>query len=157
MWRRRLTVGWVGDSRAYWVSDQGAELLTHDHSWANEAIARGEVTAAEAAVSPLAHALTRCLGPLEVIDPEATAGRPRSRIQEVVPTSAPAICRAPGIVLCSDGFWNYFSRAEEVASLVRAAGPDPSRAAIARRLVNHALLRGGRGQLTVLVYEHKHR
>ena len=32
----RLTVGWVGDSRAYWVSARGAELLTSDHSWLNE-------------------------------------------------------------------------------------------------------------------------
>src|SRR5262249_50690521 len=28
IYRRRLTVGWVGDSRAYWIGTHGAELLT---------------------------------------------------------------------------------------------------------------------------------
>jgi serine/threonine protein phosphatase PrpC len=156
LWRRRLTVGWVGDSRAYWVSDQGAELLTHDHSWANEAIARGEVTALEAAMSPLAHALTRCLGPLEVVDPDAAVGPREIRIQEVVPDVRARDLPGPGwIVLCSDGFWNYFARAEEVASLVHAAGPGASPAHIARRLVNHALVRGGQDNTTVLVHQHR--
>jgi serine/threonine protein phosphatase PrpC len=156
VWRRRLTVGWVGDSRAYWVSDQGAELLTHDHSWANEAIARGEVTASEAALSPLAHALTRCLGPLEVDDPDAPADRARRRIQEVAPDVRARDLPGPGwIVLCSDGFWNYFPRADEVASLVRAAGDGASPADVARRLVNHALLRGGQDNTTVLVHQHR--
>ncbi len=156
VWRRRLTVGWVGDSRAYWISEQGAELLTEDHSWANEAIARGEVTAAEAAASPLAHALTRCLGPLEVVDPAAPPGAPRQRIQEVVPDVRARDLPGPGwIILCSDGFWNYFSPAGEVASLVKGLGPAPSPALVARRLVNHALLRGGQDNTTVLVHHHR--
>jgi serine/threonine protein phosphatase PrpC len=156
VWRRRLTVGWVGDSRAYWVSDQGAELLTQDHSWANEAIARGEVTADEAALSPYAHALTRCLGPLEVVDPNAGPEAPRHRIQEVVPDVRARDLPGPGwIVLCSDGFWNYFPAAAEVAKLVHALGPRPTPGEVARGLVNQALLRGGQDNTTVLAYQHR--
>jgi serine/threonine protein phosphatase PrpC len=156
VWRRRLTVGWVGDSRAYWVSDHGSELLTHDHSWANEAIARGEVTEVEASLSPLAHALTRCLGPLEVVEPGAPGGAPRARIQEIVPDVRARDLPGPGwIVLCSDGFWNYFSHAQEVAALVRGAGPDAGPGRVARRLVNQAILRGGQDNTTVLVHEHR--
>jgi PPM family protein phosphatase len=156
VWKRRLTVGWVGDSRAYWVSDQGAALLTHDHSWANEAMARGEVTALEAAQSPLAHALTRCLGPLEVVDPDAPEGPGKRRIQEVVPdVRARDLPGAGWIVLCSDGFWNYFPTAEEVATLLRAGGPAASPAHVARSLVNHALLRGGQDNTTVLLHQHR--
>jgi serine/threonine protein phosphatase PrpC len=155
LWRRRLTVGWVGDSRAYWVSEQGAELLTHDHSWANEAVARGEVTELEAALSPLAHALTRCLGPLEVMDPDAPPNA-RPRIQEVQPDVRARDLPGPGwIVLCSDGFWNYFSPATEVAALVRSLGANPSAPLVARRLVNHALVRGGQDNTTVLVHQHR--
>lgn len=155
LWRRRFTVGWVGDSRAYWISDQGSELLTHDHSWANEAIARGEVSEVEAALSPLAHALTRCLGPLEVIDPDAPEGT-RPRIQEVVPDVRARDLPGPGwLVLCSDGFWNYFSPAHEVAALVRGAGPDAVPGRVARRLVNQALLRGGQDNTTVVVHQHR--
>ena len=63
----RLTIGWVGDSRAYWVPTEGPpELLTHDHSWVNETVDRGEMTEAEALQQPLAHALTRCPRPARV-------------------------------------------------------------------------------------------
>ncbi len=107
-------------------------------------------------MSPLAHALTRCLGPLEVEDPDAAAGPREVRIQEIVPDVRARDLPGPGwIVLCSDGFWNYYSKADEVASLVRAAGPDASPADVARRLVNHALVRGGQDNTTVLVHHHR--
>jgi serine/threonine protein phosphatase PrpC len=157
VWRRRLTVGWVGDSRAYWVSENGAELLTQDHSWAVEAVARGEMTEAEAAQAPLAHALTRCLGPLEVVDPDDP--KTRRRIAEVAPDVRARDLPGPGwVVLCTDGFWNYFPRATDVATLVRSAGAGTSGvtpAPAARKLVNVALARGGQDNTTVLVHEHR--
>jgi serine/threonine protein phosphatase PrpC len=154
VWRRRLTVGWVGDSRAYWVSDHGSELLTRDHSWANEAVARGEVTPEEAMRSPLAHALTRCLGPLELADPDDQNAASR-RIVEIEPEVRARDLPGQGwIVLCTDGFWNYFPEAADVAELVRAVGPDASPGLIARRLVVRALAAGGQDNTTVLVHEH---
>lgn len=154
VWRRRLTIGWVGDSRAYWVSENGAELLTEDHSWANEAIARGEVTEAEAMLSPLAHALTRCLGPLEVADAEDPSGN--ARIREVQPDVRARDLPGPGwVVLCSDGFWNYFPTAAQVAAMVRSTTSPASPGRIARKLVNVALARGGQDNTTTLVYEHR--
>ena len=159
LWRRRLTIGWIGDSRAYWISQHGAELLTRDHSWATDAIARGEVTEAEAALSPFAHALTRCLGPLETAgddDLDRARERPPPPIIEVLPEVRSRDLPGPGwIVLCSDGFWNYFSRADAVARLVSELGPSPSPALVARRLVNHALVRGGQDNTTVLVHRHR--
>jgi serine/threonine protein phosphatase PrpC len=156
VWRRRLTVGWVGDSRAYWVSDTGAELLTQDHSWATEAVARGEVTEAEAMQSPLAHALTRCLGPLEVVDPDEPSTR--RRIVEVTPDVRTRDLPGPGwVLLCTDGFWNYFPTAAHVAALVRSTGGGAATtpARVARKLVNNALARGGQDNTTMLVYEHR--
>jgi serine/threonine protein phosphatase PrpC len=161
VWRRRLTVGWIGDSRAYWVSEHAAEQLTRDHSWTVEAVSRGDVTEAEAILSPLSHALTRCLGPLEVADAEDLRGRsdavgPRRRIAEVQPDLRARDLVGPGwVVLCSDGFWNYFSKAPDVARLVRMGNGMSSPFRIARRLVNHALARGGQDNTTVLVYEHR--
>jgi PPM family protein phosphatase len=156
VWRRRLTVGWIGDSRAYWVSDSGAELLTEDHSWANEAVARGEVTELEAMTSPLAHALTRCLGPLEIADVEGPPDPRRPRIREVQPDVRARDLPGPGwVVLCSDGFWNYFPAAAQVAHVLRGAGTPRTAGRIARRLVNLALARGGQDNTTALVYEHR--
>jgi PPM family protein phosphatase len=146
VYRRRLTIGWVGDSRAYWITPHGAELLSRDHSWANEAVARGEMTEEEAMLAPLAHALTRCLGPLEV----GEAGR---RIPEVEPEVRARDLPGPGhVILCTDGLWNYFSNAAALAELVRMAGPRASPADLARTLVNHALVKGGMDNTTVAVY-----
>ena len=140
--RRRLTVGWVGDSRAYWVTKRGAELLTRDHSWVNETVDRGEMSEEEALRSPLAHALTRCLGPLE--DPKG----------EVRPSVKTRDLAGPGhLLLCSDGVWNYFTL-EELRAHVGAVA-DLSAAAIARSIVNRALAAGGHDNASVAVYHHR--
>jgi serine/threonine protein phosphatase PrpC len=150
VFRRRLVVGWAGDSRAYWISPNGAELLTRDHSWATEAVLRGEMTEAQAMAAPLAHALTKCLGPLELEGPSQLRGR----YDEVTPDVCVRDLRGPGhLVLCTDGLWNYFPSAPELASVVRAAGVGASTALIARCLVNHALARGGGDNVSVAVHK----
>jgi serine/threonine protein phosphatase PrpC len=143
VYRRRITVGWVGDSRAYWITDGGGELLTRDHSWVNEAVGRGEMTEEQALQQPLAHALTRCLGPLEVGD----------AVVEVEPEVRARDLPGSGhIILCSDGLWNYFPNAGQISALVKAAGPGALPAQIARRLVNHANAKGGQDNVSVAVY-----
>ena len=143
VFRRKVVIGWAGDSRAYWISPTGAELLTRDHSWAAEAVARGELTEAEAAASPHAHAITRCLGPLETCATTVNDFTPEVTVREIA---------GPGhLVLCTDGLWNYFPSAAELASVVRAAGAKASTATIARCLVNHALARGGEDNVSVAV------
>jgi serine/threonine protein phosphatase PrpC len=141
VYKQRLTVGWIGDSRAYWVSPSGSELLTHDHSWVNETVARGEMSESEAMAAPLAHALTRCLGPLEVGD---------GKISEVDPDIRVRKLPGPGhVILCTDGLWNYYPSAPDITLLVRSAGVGANAAAIARVLVNHALARGGGDNVSV--------
>src|SRR4029077_5513019 len=56
-----VTVCWVGDSRAYWLSaDHGdARLLTRDDSLGEHLVAAGALTEAEAVESPHGHVLTR--------------------------------------------------------------------------------------------------
>ncbi len=138
----RLTVGWVGDSRAYWVSARGAELLTSDHSWLNEVISNGTLTYAEAMDSPLAHALTKCLGPLD------GAGA----AEGVEPDVRARTVDGPGfLVLCTDGLWNYFPSPEAFADLVRDAGDDADAETLARYLVCRALAEGGGDNVSVAV------
>jgi serine/threonine protein phosphatase PrpC len=155
----RLTVGWVGDSRAYWVpadAKREAQLLTRDHSWVHDAIESGDFTEEQAMQSPLAHALTRCLGPLEIMDPDDASGLSRRRVQDVEPDVKSLDLRGSGhLVLCTDGFWNYFSAPSDVAALVRSAGDGATAQGISRLLVNHALARGGQDNVTVLVYAHE--
>jgi serine/threonine protein phosphatase PrpC len=146
VFQRRIIVGWVGDSRAYWVTEAGAELITRDHSWVNETVDAGEMTEAEAMAAPLAHALTRCLGPLESDEGASPDVVPDVRMRH--------LGGAGDVVLCTDGLWNYFSPAAEVAAVVRAAGKGASAGLIARCLVNHALWRGGGDNVSVAVYKH---
>jgi serine/threonine protein phosphatase PrpC len=144
--RRRATVGWVGDSRAYWITARGGELLTRDHSWINETVGRGEMTEAEAMSSPYAHALTRCLGPLEVGE----------ALEQVSPDVRTRDLAGPGeLLLCSDGLWNYFPEADALRAIAEGAGVDAPLGLVARRLVNHALARGGHDNVTVALYRHR--
>ncbi len=138
----RAIVGWVGDSRAYWVTQEGGEVLTQDHTWVNEAVASGEWTEKEAMQQPLAHALTRCLGPLEW-DGSGT----------VEPDVAVHDLHGPGfLLLCTDGLWNYFSTAAEIARLI---DPTMGVSEAAERLVNGALAAGAHDNVTVALYRHR--
>ncbi|MEU4428025.1 protein phosphatase 2C domain-containing protein [Actinoplanes sp. NPDC024001] len=131
--------GWIGDSRAYWLREQGpAEQLTEDDSWARHVIALG-VDPQVAMNDPKAHAITAWLG--------ADAGPVRPRVGAFTVTE-------PGhLVLCSDGLWNYLTDPAVFADVVRAAltaasGPSPLLAA-ARALVAYANDAGGADNITV--------
>ncbi len=130
-----ITVGWVGDSRAYWIDAEGARLLTHDHSWINAVLASGEMTEEEAQAAPQAHAITRWLG----ADGE-DASTPEV-VQLRVETSGT-------LLLCTDGFWNYASTSEKIAELLKAK-EETEALAIGRELVAFANEQGGRDNVTV--------
>jgi serine/threonine protein phosphatase PrpC len=136
---RELVVGWVGDSRAYWLPDAAGSaprLLTTDDSFAAEQIADG-VPRALAENGPHAHAITRWLG---VDAPDHT------------PRTVSVDLDGPGWVLvCSDGLWNYCSEAAAVAALLvetlPASGDEPL--ALAEALVAWANAQGGQDNITV--------
>ena len=58
----RVTIGHVGDSRAYRLREDDLEQLTDDHSLVGELVRRGELTPEEAAVHPQRSVITRALG-----------------------------------------------------------------------------------------------
>ena len=132
-----LVVGWVGDSRAYWLPDDGApRLLTTDDSFAAEQIAAG-VPRATAETGPQAHAITRWLG---VDAPDHT---PR--------TVSLDLDRPGWVLVCSDGLWNYCSEPGDLAALVattsREVGDEPL--ALSGALVDWANAQGGQDNITV--------
>ncbi|GAA0696533.1 hypothetical protein GCM10010193_59070 [Kitasatospora atroaurantiaca] len=135
-----VTIGWVGDTRAYWIPDDrvGAEpyRLTEDDSWAARMVAAGLMGEAEAYADPRAHAITGWLGAdAEEIDPHTVSFTPH----------------VPGVLLiCTDGLWNYAEAATDLAEVVRAdARTDPL--AAARTLVRFAVEAGGHDNITVAV------
>ncbi|CAL9561300.1 PP2C family serine/threonine-protein phosphatase [Streptomyces sp. Tu 3180] len=132
-----LVVGWVGDSRAYWVPvDRSAPSarLTEDDSWAAQMVAAGLMGEAEAYADQRAHAITGWLG---------------ADAYELEPHTASFKPDRPGVVVvCTDGLWNYAESAEEMAAVVPAdAAARPLHGA--RVLVGHALDGGGHDNVTV--------
>ena len=105
---RRPSAGWGTVAPTGLARAQGMQL-TRDHSWVNEVVDAGEMTEAQALASPLAHAITRCLGVMEGESP-ATApeiGLMKSRLD------------GPGmLLLCTDGLWNYAPETEQIGALL---------------------------------------
>ncbi|MEU3945587.1 PP2C family protein-serine/threonine phosphatase [Streptomyces sp. NPDC029526] len=132
-----LVVGWVGDSRVYWVPvDRSAPpaRLTEDDSWAAQMVAAGLMGEAEAYADQRAHAITGWLG---------------ADAYEVEPHTASFKPDRPGVVVvCTDGLWNYAESAEDMARVVPPdAAVRPLHAA--QVLVGHALDGGGHDNVTV--------
>ncbi|MER5397589.1 PP2C family serine/threonine-protein phosphatase [Streptomyces sp. NPDC002599] len=134
-----LIVGWVGDSRVYWVPVDRSSLparLTEDDSWAAQMVAAGLMNEAEAYADERAHAITGWLGAdAYELEPHTVSFKPDR----------------PGVVVvCTDGLWNYAETAEEMAEAVPLdAAERPLQSA--RVLVGHALDGGGHDNVTVAV------
>ena len=134
-----ITVGWVGDSRAYWFDREDALQLTVDDSFAEEGIAKGLLTPEQAAKSPFLHSITHWVGPDAPERPPRTVSLRPDR---------------PGrLVLCTDGLWNYAPSADELARLIAALPDGAAPAAVARALTDTANERGGHDNITVAVVD----
>jgi serine/threonine protein phosphatase PrpC len=135
-------VCWLGDSRAYWLAagpGSAAQQLTRDDSVAEEMVAAGLLSEADALASAQGHVVTRWIG-AELSDP------------------APHVVRfeppGPGaLLLCSDGLWNYQPEPAKLAGLaLPAALTDPLGAV--RTLVSFALDAGGSDNVTAVLAPH---
>jgi serine/threonine protein phosphatase PrpC len=131
-----VVVGQVGDSRVYWIADQGkSRQLTTDDSWSQEMMAHG-MSRQQAESAPQAHSITRWLG----------ADSP-DEVPRVVPTYPTG---AGWILVCSDGLWNYCSDADDLAQLVHrvigSVGTNPVQ--VASSLVDWANEQGGQDNIT---------
>jgi serine/threonine protein phosphatase PrpC len=135
-----VAVGWVGDSRAYWLAAPGtaepARPLTVDHSWAAQMVAAGVLDEDAAKNHPRAHTITRWLGAGGTADVEVRVLRPAG----------------PGaLLLCTDGLWNYLPDAADLAAVAVPELADGGAIAAADALVGLALDAGGRDNITVAV------
>lgn len=136
-----VTVGWVGDSRAYWIPRSRTESappvrLTEDDSWLAQGLAAGTLTLAEAAADRRAHAITAWLG---------------QDADQIAPHLVTVEPECPGVVVvCTDGLWNYLDSVDELVAALPAEALDAPLHA-ARELVEVALHRGGRDNITVAV------
>jgi protein phosphatase len=130
-----VTIGHVGDSRAYLFRDGSFEQLTTDHSLVAELVSSGVLTPEEAERHPQRSAITRALGTEPTVEVEVLT-----------------IAGEPGdlYLLCSDGLPTMLADGAIAAALV-AAERDPEAAAEA--LVAAANRQGGEDNITVVLFE----
>jgi serine/threonine protein phosphatase PrpC len=134
----QVTVCWLGDSRAYWIDGSGpaaSRPLTVDDSVAQELIARGVLSEAEALASPQGHVVTGWIG--------ADSDKAEAHVAAFEPTGPGAV------LLCSDGLWNYRPDAIGLAELA-LPGALTQPLATAAELVKFALDKGGSDNVTVV-------
>ena len=134
----QVTIGWVGDSRAYFVGRAGTWQLTSDDTWAAEQVARGQLSEREAARDPRSRYLTRWIG--------------RDQENPLASSVRSFEIEWPGFVLlCTDGLWNYLDTTEALGEMVLGFGEDEAPITVARALTEFAREAGGHDNITVAV------
>jgi protein phosphatase len=123
----------VGDSRIYLWSGGEISQLTNDHSWVNEQIQSGVISAEQARSHPLRNVVTRALGGRS--DLTVDVQQRRMRAGDI-------------LLLCSDGLTTMIGD-EDIARILGEATGDVARAVTA--LVDEANERGGEDNITVVL------
>jgi PPM family protein phosphatase len=130
---QEVSIGHVGDSRAYRLRDGELEQLTKDHSLVAELERRGEISPEAAESHPQRSIITRALGPEPEVQVDTyTIG---GRAGDVY-------------LLCSDGLTSMVAD-DEVASILRGA---ESLDDGAQALVRAANQSGGKDNVTVVLF-----
>jgi protein phosphatase len=128
----KLTLAWLGDSRAYLIRKATIRQLTRDHTWLNTALAAGIVSAADAQKHPWKDVLTRSVGSRDAT-PDLTE-------EDLEPGDL--------VLLCSDGL----PKMVDEAGILRLLTPIPAAMEEgARTLVSAANEAGGKDNVTVVL------
>jgi protein phosphatase len=131
----RFVLAHVGDSRIYQIRGDRIVQVSRDHSFVQEQVDNGMMSAAEAHQSQYRHMITRALGLKESVDVDLTEQPAR-----------------PGdvMLLCSDGLSDLLDD-EDMLAAVRDHADDLNQACQA--LVDRANAKGGDDNITVLMVQ----
>ncbi len=129
-----LAIAHVGDSRAYLLHEGTLIRITRDHSYVEELVDAGEITADEARVHPNRSVITRALGS----DPAMYADHFTLNIEE-----------GDRLILCSDGLSSMITDGE----IEHIATKSSTAQICTDNLVDAALAAGGSDNVTVLVID----
>ena len=126
---------WSGDSRAYLIRGREISQITRDHTELEDLIASGQVTEQEAQTWPMRNVITRAIGVFDEPEVDMNHG---------------ALDAGDTFILCSDGLTNHVE-AWEIREIVRNRTAEDG----SQRLVQLALDRGGRDNVTVVVINYR--
>ena len=130
-----VSIGHVGDSRAYLIRDRALDQLTEDHSLVAELVRTGRLSPEEAETHPQRSVITRALG----TDPD-------------VDVDSFSVEAKPGdlFLICSDGLTSMIDD-ETILQVVENGRADFE--AVAKELVGAANRSGGEDNITVVFFE----
>ncbi len=132
--KNKVAIAHVGDSRIYLLHAGALVRLTHDHSYVEELVDAGEITADEARVHPSRSIITRALGN----DPDMYADH-----------FTLEVTTGDRIIICSDGLSSMVEDSEIEDIAVSCVDPQTA----ADNLVSAALAGGGHDNVTVVVVD----
>jgi protein phosphatase len=132
----RMTIGHVGDSRLYMLSDGRLTVQTRDDTWAAMMLAGSDVDPKSLHDHPMRNVLTNVLG---------------AREQTEVHLMERSLSDGDMVLLCSDGVHNVLDERALQELLVGGKTAD----AVARSVVTMAIERGTRDNVTAVVVRYK--
>jgi len=121
----------VGDSRAYLIREGASTRLSTDHSLAGQPIQSGFLKLEDAAYHPGKHAVIRCLGACDELEPEL----------KQIPLEADDV-----LVVCTDGFWDQINEIE----MAERFSATQDMMTVCEDLTRLANIRGGEDNITVV-------
>ncbi len=124
----------IGDSRCYYISGEGIQRVTRDHSVVEDMVARGDITPEEARTHPRKNLITRALG-----------SEPRVRADLYEQNLTPG----DFLLLCSDGLSNVVTDQELLYEVLHGGEPE----GCCRRLLDITLSRGAPDNVTAVLIE----
>ncbi len=130
----RVVVANVGDSRAYLIRANAIRQITQDHSLVMEEVRRGAMTAAQARSHPQKHVINRALGLSEIVKSDVYSMETR---------------KGDLFLLCSDGLSDMLED-EDILRLADSHA-DKSLGELGQALIQGAISRGGRDNVTVVL------
>ena len=126
----------AGDSRAYLYKDKKIVRLTEDHTYVQELVKNGDITAEEADTHPQRNVLTNAMGT-----------KPALRVD--TGKSALLLDKNDKVLICSDGLYDYLDN-DELAEVLGYESLEQA----ADYLIAEAKRRGGKDNITVALAAH---
>ena len=127
----------VGDSRGYFLKNNLITRITEDHTYVQELVNKGEITAKEADTHPKRNILTNAMGT-----------KPDLRID--TGKCSHSFENDDRLMLCSDGLYDYIHE-NELADILN----NKSLQEAAEYMIREAKKRGGHDNITVVLAEKK--
>jgi protein phosphatase len=134
IWNEKIYLVHIGDSRAYTVNLLGMNQLTTDHTFVNELLLSGRVSAEEAKTHPKRHVLTKVLGVPGFLEVD-------SIVRDLGDAAA--------VLLCSDGLSNMLVE-EEMMRFINGLGYVEHRT---KYLIEEANKKGGLDNISAVLID----